>query len=186
MDTVDKNEITGPVKIGIGDKSQHRALMLSGAEEIHTHLLVRDILTDEPLVVRTMFRPIDEIVMVQPDLLSVSEIQKIARRVTQWTVPGNDTMNPYSERLVRQFRKMKAVMPKDEKVKRVERRGAKPVYPQPTEADMKYILDRWYSGDKLADVCDDVRKWMKADFPNTWVRDRVKKHTGSAARTRDE
>ena len=66
-----------------------------------------------------------------------------------------------------------------------KRRGGKIKYPQPSDEDMKYILDRWYSGDKLSEVAEDVRKRMGANFPASWVRDQVKKKTGSAARQKE-
>lgn len=61
-------------------------------------------------------------------------------------------------------------------------RGAPAKYPVPSDKDIKYILDRWYSGDKRAQVCDDVRTWMGGNMPDSWVRDQVIKATGSAAR----
>lgn len=183
MDTVEEKENKGPVRIGIGDKSQEQALRKAGANHFHTHLKLRDAVFGDGPMMRSVFRAKDSVIMVQPNLLSVSELREIARIIPSFEVVGHEPQQLYSERVIRNFRQLRPILPKDEVVQRVEGRGAPNKYPVPTSKDVEYILDRWYSGDKRAQVCDDVRGWMKADVKDSWVRDQVIKATGSAKRT---
>lgn len=68
---------------------------------------------------------------------------------------------------------------------RGKRLGAKPKWPQPDRAQSERMLDLWHSTMPLSDVVSIVQKMMGADVPAHWVRDKIKKITGSAARSPD-
>ena len=78
-----------------------------------------------------------------------------------------------------------AVEAKGVKVEPVTRRGPPNKYPEPTPQQNAAIVTMWHSPMTLAGVTDKVRDMIGADVPKSWVRDRVKKLTGSAARDPD-
>lgn len=176
---VERTGVTGPVKIGIGSEDQFAALYEAGADEVRSFKAVQKMLLDYPEILQIAFREEDTVIVVQPNLLTVDLIKRISGLVQAFHIPGHGDFKLRTDRNIRLFRKLK---PEIEGVKRVENRGAVQKYPTPTERQRLLMMDWWHSGEKLAEVVDRVSEMLMADVPSHWVRDQVKKWTGSAAR----
>lgn len=182
VEIVDKTMQRDPMKIGIGTPLQADALTECGAETIiYTHKLPD--LTDEDgdnQLFAAAFRPGDVVVLVQPNLLGLRDMKAITDQGAVFEIPGVGVVTPSNDKERRFMRKLK---PKGIEAPRLEKRGGKVLYPQPTEEQARAIVELWHSPMRLSLACDQVRGMMGARFENSWVRDRVKKYTGSAARS---
>lgn len=183
MDCEDRNAVSGPVKIGIGTEKQFGALYKAGAEDVRTHHWVKGVIDEDVDALFIVFRPEDTVVMVQPNLLSAAELKLVSQRGSNFHVPECGDFNLKTDTAIQLFRKLKPPLPG---VERVENRHGKIKYPQPTEADIKMIVEWWRNtGLKQKAVTSKVSALMGAQVPTYWVRDQVKKATGSAARHHD-
>ena len=183
VETVDRSAVTGPVKIGIGTKAQFPALYSAGAQEARTHTWVKLTADEDANLLVVAFRPEDTIIMVQPNLLSFSELRRLAGMVKGFLVPECGHFELKTDKAIQMFRKLK---PDLADVERIENRGGKIKYPQPTEAQMHNIVGWWRDPNlKRSDVVSRVSEMLGADVPAHWVRDKVLKATGSAARSSD-
>ncbi|MEO1637768.1 MAG: hypothetical protein AAFU41_00805 [Pseudomonadota bacterium] len=180
VETVDRNAVTGPVKIGIGTEAQFPALYSAGAEEARTHSWVKLTAEEDADLLVVAFRPIDTIIMVQPNLLSIAEIKRLAGMVAGFYVPECGDFKLQTDKAIQMFRKLK---PDLADVERVENRGGKVKYPQPNQDQLNNVV-RWWRDPALkrSDVVRKVSEMLGVDVPAHWVRDKVLKATGSAAR----
>ena len=176
---IDRNRITGRVKLGIGTENQFGALYSAGAQEVRTHDWVKLMFKDDPDLLLVAFRPEDTIIMVQPNLLSFDEIKRITSMTQGFYVPECGSFKLGSDKSIRMFRKLK---PKIDGVKRGENRGGLVRYPQPTSEQMRRIVSWWHGPEKPGQIAQKVSDMLGADVEAHWVRDKVKKATGAAAR----
>ena len=135
--TEDRNVPTGPVRIGIGTEAQFPALYSAGAEKVRTHDWVQLTSQDDDDLLSAAFRIEDTIIMVQPNLLSVPLIKRLAELVSGFHVPECGDFKLNTEKNIRLFRRLK---PKLEGVERVENRRGQVKYPPPTQEQMKVIV----------------------------------------------
>lgn len=180
MSNVEENVLRGPMKLGIGTKQQFPALYAAGADEVREpHFLRDDALQDEALF-SFVFRPEDVIVLVQPNLLSVSQITRIARAVSGFEVPKCGTFKLNREDNIRRFRQLK---PDLEGVERLDKRGGTVRYPQPTDVQMERLVGWWHDRALTREqIVERASGLMGASVPIHWVRDKVGKATGSKSR----
>lgn len=181
MEAVDYSVQRPPVRVGIGIPKQTQALREAGAERvIQMHEL--DALLSDDQVSALALRPGDVVVLAQPTLLTISQIKAIGDCGPMFEVIGHEPTFCRNDEQRRMLRRLKA---KGVKVEPVTRRGPPNKYPEPTPQQNAAIVTMWHSPMTLAGVTDKVRDMIGADVPKSWVRDRVKKLTGSAARDPD-
>ena len=181
MRLVVKRDNYDPVKIGIGTERQARALKKFGCNHVFYPHELRQVLEEKKLPTDMFLRPEDTIVMVQPNLIKLDWFRQINSVGVAWQVPGHDPARLKSEEDRREFRKLKPKGPSKKLVK--ETRGRKAfMYPAPTPEQAAAIVALWRSDAKLASVMRQVQEMMGAEVPRFWVRDLVKKETGSPNR----
>ena len=171
----------GPVRIGIGTREQFPALHSVGAETVRTHLWVRQAFDEAKEDLSILFRPEDTIVVVQPNLLSVSEIKHLAGLTQGFRVPSIDrTLKLEAETAIRDFRQIKPELPD---VPRQENRGGKVRYPQPDDGQLASLVVVWQEGPRRHKEVERLAEEIMGEWvPWTFVRDKTKGKTGSAAR----
>lgn len=181
VEPVERNGVTGPMRIGIGTEEQFGALYNAGAEEVRSRDLVKKLISEDPIGVSISFRDIDTVIMVQPNILTFEEIKVVSRKGCNFHVPECGDFNLNTDKAIRLFRQLK---PEIKGVVRVENRHGKIKYPQPTQDQVETIVGWWRDTTlKRAQVVEKVCVLLGADVPDHWVRDRVKKATGTAARS---
>lgn len=169
-----------PVRIGIGTPAQKKALREAGAELVWEWAEVDEILSDH-LLRTAALRPGDEVILVQSNLLTIKQMQKIAATGVAFVIPGH---RPYVLRNEREMRALRHLEPIGVTVERAENRGRKPIWPVPTPEQIKAILGWWHTKEiERAEVLRRTRELMGAEVPDWWPRDLAIKHTGTAART---
>jgi len=176
----DRNAVTGPVRIGIGTAQQSGALYTAGAERLCPDHWVRRTMSEDEQLISVAFRAEDTVIMVQPNLLSLSELKFLTSIVANFHVPECGDFKLNTDKAIKLFRQLK---PKLDGVERVENRGGRVKYPQPTQLQMDRMVGWWRDTSLKRDqVVDNVSDMLGEPVPAHWIRDQVKKETGSVAR----
>lgn len=177
---VENSIYEGPVKVGIGTPRQDRALRDAGCENVFSVEDIEAMLAQDQRFLTGMFRDGDTAVMVQPGLLPIPLMRKIASTGISWQVPGHDVVTFGSDEDRAAWRRQKprgVVVPEGP-----EAMGRPPKWPVPTPDQIKALVADWRSTKKRALVVDLMRARVGADVPASWCRDQVIKAVGHARR----
>lgn len=174
MTAVEKYAQCAPVKIGYGRDGQVRDLHKSGAERVWT-IAEREVFFDK---LNVILRPDDVLVLMEPKLLSLDQMKRVAELNVAIQVVGHE---PEHCATYEQRRAVRARKPVTDGAAPVETRG-RPAKINPTAAQVHSIVALWHSGKKRSAVISEASEIMDCDLKASWVRDLVIKHTGSAAR----
>lgn len=181
LTAVEKENITGFVKYGIGTEKQEKALQRFGCVKVFTPDDLHDLLDLRGDVIKPewLFREADTMVMVQPGLIDMKRLRQIDATGISWQVPGHDPVKFNSDEDRAAWRRQK---PRGVNVEITSNIGRPASYPVPTKEQVAAMVALWHSGQKRALVIEQVREMLDADVPDSWVRDQIIKATGSARR----
>ena len=180
--SVEKDRYTGPVKIGIGPKEQHRQLSALGCERVYDVPELEKGEHDSADPVQMIFRQEDTVIMLQPGVMSKPMMRAIASIGPSWQVPGHDPVRLMSDDARAAWRRQKPRDMDDAPIV-ADAQGRPPKWPVPTAAQISNIVKWWHGPKKPAEILELVRVMVGADVPKHWVRDQVIKATGNAKRS---
>lgn len=168
------------MKVGIGTNRQERALRNAGCEKVFSVSEIEDILTEQPKLMDAIFRGGDVAVMVQPGLLPMPLMRKIAATGVYWQVPGHDAVTFASDDDRAAWRRQK---PRGVNVDHApDAMGRPPKWPTPTAEQIGALVADWHSDMKRALVVQRMQERVGAEVPASWCRDQVIKKVGHARR----
>lgn len=167
------------MRIGIGTNSHMDALRAAGAGNLLTPKDVFGMKDDLPMR-NFVFRPGDVIVLAHPTCLGLPSLKMIGDHGVTFEVIGHEPMTCKNDTDRRYLRSLK---PKGINAEKVEKRGAKPVYPVMSVDVVRAMAVLWYSEAKRSVVVDQVGVLVGRKVPMSWVRDQMDKHYGHARRT---
>lgn len=181
LTAVEKENMTGFVKFGIGTEKQERALQRFGCVKVFTPDDLHDLLDVRGEVIKAewLFREADTMVMVQPGLISMKRLRQIDATGISWQVPGHDPIKFASDEDRAAWRRQK---PRGVNVEVTRNIGRPNKWPAPTKEQVTSIVTLWHSGMKPSLILPQVQEMVGADVPMSWVRDQVIKATGNARR----
>jgi len=164
---------------GIGSKAQHGVLLAAGVEHLWTPAEVVKMLS-ESQVAPLAWRAGDTVVMVQPDLLNLSVLRKIAAFGAAFEVVGHGPIASPDDAALKRFRRLSPMV--DAAVEKVNR-GGNVRYKQPTEEQAKVINAYWHGTMKPSEFMPLIKEMMdEPGLRNSAVRDWIIRWTGNSKR----
>lgn len=184
LTAVEKENITGFVKYGIGTEKQEKALQRFGCVKVFTPDDLHDLLDLRGDVIKPewLFREADTMVMVQPGLIDMKRLRQIDATGISWQVPGHDPVKFNSDEDRAAWRRQK---PRGVNVEVTSNIGRPNKWPVPTKEQVASMVSLWRTGAKPSGLLPQVQEMMGAEVPMSWWRDQVIKATGTAKRKLD-